>query len=125
MANLAGLRLHSTDAVGKGERRKGQWQRAACERQKSGPEWFGGSVDGRDQRVSGRWQSWRGVTRPAPSGNIEQLLEGFEVAAAHRHLVAPLSHHLRQPAVQQQDFADLARVEQVLAVTAHEAGLLL
>ncbi|MEL1218058.1 hypothetical protein TVA88_02895 [Aeromonas hydrophila] len=41
-ANLAGLRLHSTDAVGKGERRKGQWQGTLCERQKSGPERFEG-----------------------------------------------------------------------------------
>ncbi|WP_185430762.1 hypothetical protein [Aeromonas jandaei] len=45
-ANLAGLRLHSTDAAGKGERRKGQWPGSARERQKSGPEWFGGSVGG-------------------------------------------------------------------------------
>ncbi|WP_255939383.1 hypothetical protein [Aeromonas sp. SG16] len=42
MANLAGLRLHFTDAVGKGERRKGQWQGSAREWQKSGPEWFEG-----------------------------------------------------------------------------------
>ncbi|GKQ60380.1 hypothetical protein KAM338_05570 [Aeromonas caviae] len=41
-ANPAGLRLHSTQAAGKGERRKGQWQRVARERQKSGPEWFEG-----------------------------------------------------------------------------------
>ncbi|HHQ4540162.1 TPA: hypothetical protein ACSP10_000899 [Aeromonas veronii] len=42
MANLAGLRLHSIDVVGKGERRKGQWQGSARERQKSGPERFEG-----------------------------------------------------------------------------------
>ncbi len=101
MASLAGLRLYSTHAVGKGERRKGQWPGSAREWLKSDPEWFGGSVDGRGQRVSGRWQSGSGVKHSAPSGNIEQLLEGLKVAATHRHLVAALSHHFRQPAVQQ------------------------
>ncbi|BCS50795.1 hypothetical protein JUNP479_3581 [Aeromonas jandaei] len=42
VANLAGLRLHFTQATGKGERRKGQWPGSARERQKSGPERFEG-----------------------------------------------------------------------------------
>ncbi|MGL5709071.1 MAG: hypothetical protein ACRDDF_12540 [Aeromonas sp.] len=60
VASLAGLRLHSTYAVGKGERRKGQWPGSAREWQKSDPEWFGGSADGRGQRVSGSRQSRSG-----------------------------------------------------------------
>ena len=77
VASLAGLRLHSTHGVGKGERRKGQWPGSAREWQKSDPEWFGWCADGRGKPVSGRWQGRSGVKRPAPSGDIEQLFEGF------------------------------------------------